>query len=364
MTARKGWTATKALHLAERLGVIARPLRGDYREMWGILNPGGCTARDGTYYLFPRMIAEGNYSRIGIARLVCNERNTPTGIDRLGIALEPQEAYEFNALGGGVEDPRITYVSAIDSFIMAYTAYAPFTSRIALASSPDLLHWKRLGLLRFSSEGDVDLNNVGNKDCVVLPEIVNDPTGEPCIALLHRPTTSIEICDCECRVAYPPSGRESKENIWISYAPLRAVPHDLLNLTHVHGHRTVMEPRFNWENVKIGAGAPPVVMPHGLFFAYHAVCDHGGTRHYCAGIAILDRHDPARVLYRSPEPVLVPSETYEETGTVADVVFPTALRPHVDGKTVDMFYGAADRVIAAARLRLPRELPHLNRRQR
>jgi predicted GH43/DUF377 family glycosyl hydrolase len=274
--------------VAERLGVIARPVPGDHREAWGVLNPGGCAASDGTYYLFPRQVAEGNYSRIGIARLESDRNDRPTGIKRLGIALEPQESYELSASGGGVEDPRVTYVAAIDTFVMAYTAYAPFTPRIALACSPDLVNWKRLGLLHFSTDGGVvDLNDAGNKDCVVLPEVVDDPTGEPSIALLHRPTTSVEICECERKVIYPPSGRESTESIWISYAPLREVLADLRNLTNVREHGPIMEPRFDWETVKIGAGAPPIPMLYGLFFVYHAVCERAGTRRYCAGIAIL-----------------------------------------------------------------------------
>jgi predicted GH43/DUF377 family glycosyl hydrolase len=178
----------QAAFVAERLGIIARPLPDDGREAWGILNPGGCKGHDGTYYLFPRLVAEGNYSRIGIAKLVCDASDRPMGIDRLGIALEPQESYEFNSLGGGVEDARITYVSAIDTFVMTYTAYKPYTPRIALAVSHDLLDWRRLGLLRFEADdGGIDLNGVGNKDCVVLPEPVRDPDGESSLALLSPP---------------------------------------------------------------------------------------------------------------------------------------------------------------------------------
>lgn len=345
--------------LAERFGVIARPTPRDPHEAWGILNPGGCAARDGSYYLFPRLVAEGNYSRIGVARLLCDRQDKPIGIDRQGIALEPHEPYEFNALGGGVEDARVTYVAAIDAFIMAYTAYAPFTPRVALAASDDLVHWRRLGLLHFA-EGDceTDLNSVGNKDCVALPEVVSDPFGRPAIAFLHRPTTSIVLSECDCRISYPPSGKESTESIWISYAPLADVHTDLRGLTSVRGHRAIMEPRYDWETVKIGAGAPPIAVPFGFFFVYHGVCEGAdGVRRYCAGIAVLDREDPAKVLYRSPEPIMVPTETYEETGTVDDVVFPTALRPSRNGTLTDIFYGAADRAIAVARLALPQELP-------
>ena len=347
------------VNVAERIGVIARPQPGDHREDWGVLNPGGCTASDGTFYLFPRLVAEGNYSRIGIGRLVCDATNVPTGMERVGLALEPQAPYEFNAMGGGVEDPRVTYIEALNTYVMAYTAYAPFTPHIALAVSRDLLTWTRLGLVHFAFQaGAPDLNDSGNKDCVALPEIVNDPAGEPSIAFLHRPTIAIEVCGGECRVVQPPCGVDSKESIWISFVSLREVLSDVRNLRTVRAHRPIMQPQFEWENIKIGAGAPPIPMPYGLFFVYHAVCENAnGGKRYCAGIAILDREDPTRVLYRSPEPVLVPSETYEETGTVAEVVFPTALRPLKESSSADMFYGAADRVIAAARLRLPEALP-------
>ena len=51
----------------ERLGVVMSPLAGEPTEALGVLNP--ATARRGAeVYLFPRLVAEGNYSRIGRAR--------------------------------------------------------------------------------------------------------------------------------------------------------------------------------------------------------------------------------------------------------------------------------------------------------
>jgi predicted GH43/DUF377 family glycosyl hydrolase len=141
--------------------------------------------------------------------------------------------------------------------------------------------------------------------------------------------------------------------------PLTAVLADIGSLTLVRKHRLVMEPQFDWETIKIGAGAPPLLLAFGLFFVYHAVCERDGVRHYCAGIAVLDRDDPRKVLYRAPQPVLVPSKTYEETGAVPEVVFPTALRTLSNGRAADLFYGGADRVIAAARLPLPAKLPNV-----
>jgi hypothetical protein len=37
-------------------------------------------------------VAQGNFSRIGIARVLFNKAGDPTGAERLGIALEPTRA--------------------------------------------------------------------------------------------------------------------------------------------------------------------------------------------------------------------------------------------------------------------------------
>jgi hypothetical protein len=52
-----------------RLGVIMEPNRADFREAEGVLNPGVTRGLDGELYLFPSLVARGNYSRIGIARV-------------------------------------------------------------------------------------------------------------------------------------------------------------------------------------------------------------------------------------------------------------------------------------------------------
>ena len=101
---------------------------------------------DGELYLFPRLVAKGNYSRIGIARVQFDSNGDPSGIQRLGIALEPVMPYELRPDGGGCEDPRVTYVEPLERYVMTYTAFSPFGPRIALAFSYDLLHWERLGL--------------------------------------------------------------------------------------------------------------------------------------------------------------------------------------------------------------------------
>src|SRR5919202_1077501 len=169
----------------QRLGVVMEPQPGAAEEAWGVLNPGAARGPDGALYLFPRLVAERNYSPIGLARVRFDAHGIPTGVERLGIVLEPQEPYELNALtGGGVEDPRVTLVQPLHLYVMAYTALGPAGPRVALATSPDLFHWTRLGLLRFAPEGRFDLNAYANKDAAFFPDVVADPHGHPALAVL------------------------------------------------------------------------------------------------------------------------------------------------------------------------------------
>ena len=130
-----------------RLGLIMEPEPGNPHEVEGTLNPAAVRGPDGHLYLFPRLVAKGNYSRIGIARVKFNQTGDPCGVERLGIALEPEADYELRPDGGGgCEDPRVTFVERFQRYVMTYAALSPIGPRIALAVSEDLFHWKRLGL--------------------------------------------------------------------------------------------------------------------------------------------------------------------------------------------------------------------------
>jgi predicted GH43/DUF377 family glycosyl hydrolase len=97
----------------------------DPHEAWGVLNPGGARGPDGTLHLFPRLIAEGNYSRIGHARVIF-EHDKPGGVERLDLALEPHDIFEVSAGGGDLEDPRVVYVPLIERYVMTYAAFVPY----------------------------------------------------------------------------------------------------------------------------------------------------------------------------------------------------------------------------------------------
>ena len=351
----------------QRLGVVMEPEPGNPMEVEGVLNPASARGRDGQLYLFPRLVARGNYSRIGIARVRFNEAGDPVGVERLGIALEPEADYELRPDGGGCEDPRITFIEPLQRYVMTYTALSSRGPRIALAMSEDLFHWERLGLAIFMPYEGVDFNDVANKDALLFPVAIPDPDGQPAMALIHRPLFPGTGPDETLHCRFPRVVDILRESIWISY-------HSLVNevcdkhhhLCHFDSHRRLATPVAAWEQLKIGGGTPPILTPQGWLFLYHGVCealnrpDSAGKLSYSAGLLVLDEKHPHLIRYRSPEPVLTPELPKEREGIVPNVVFPTAIDRRDDlglpGR-FDVYYGMADNRIGVARLDLPEHLP-------
>lgn len=83
-----------------RIGMIMEPEPDNPHEVEGVLNPAAVRGPDGELYLFPRLVAKGNYSRIGIARVTFDDQGDPNGVERLGIAMEPEMEYELRPNGG------------------------------------------------------------------------------------------------------------------------------------------------------------------------------------------------------------------------------------------------------------------------
>jgi predicted GH43/DUF377 family glycosyl hydrolase len=346
----------------ERLGTIMEPEPDNPTEAWGVLNPASAR-RDGELFLFPRDVAEGNYSRIGIARVIFRD-GEPAGVERMGFALEPEEEYERSERwGGGVEDPRITFVEPLERWVMAYVALSRWGPRLALAVSDDLFSWRRLGLLQYEPTCMVDFSQYGNKDGVLFPDVVADPQGKPALAILHRPTYLVSHPDGTVSLEVPCDVTEERESIWIAYMSLEAAREDISTLTHVYDNELVATPQEHWEALKIGGGTPPIRIPQGWLTFYHGVSgtysrDPGVPKHVCyaAGAMVLDARRPTTVVYRSREPVLMPEHTHEQEGIVPNVVFPTAIDRRENGR-LDVYYGAADYRIGVARTALPQNLP-------
>ncbi|MDQ6683024.1 MAG: glycosidase [Chloroflexota bacterium] len=344
----------------ERLGVVMAPLPDAPLEAWGVLNP--ASARKGDeVYLFPRLVAEGNYSRIGRARVIRDQAGIPFDVERLGVVLEPQDAWELHAGGGGVEDPRITYLPRLGRWIMTYVAFGPLGPRIGLASSADLERWERLGPVSFAYDPQLatDLNLYPNKDALLFPEPVPKPDGKLAYAVLHRPMWDLWVARAGEGDRLPAGLADPRPGIWVSFVDAAAVEADVRALARLEEHHVVALPEHAWEALKIGGGAPPIRIPEGWLLLYHGV---SGTLvrgwqlqpdvRYSAGALVLDASDVTRVVARSPHPLLEPELPEERSGTVPNVVFPTAIE-RVEGHgpaAYDVYYGMADARIGVARL--------------
>lgn len=349
-------TATTVPYTLRRLGTIMSPEPGDPLEAEGVLNPGTAWGPDGELYLYPRLVAAGNVSRIGRARVVVAD-GVPVGVERLGVVLAPDERWEHGRQNAGVEDPRITFVEPLGLHVMTYVAYGPLGPKPALAVSDDTVVWRRLGPLRFAYQPELgtDLNLFPNKDIVFFPEVVPGPDGRPALALLHRPMWDLDWLRPGEGAPTPVGIEDDRPSIWIGYVDLEAATRDLAALTHVEHSSMIAAPEMPYEESKIGGGPAPVRVPEGWLVLHHGVSGAVvkgfelayGAR-YTAGAMLLDAADPRRVLARTPEPLLVPETAEELAGTLGNVVFPTAVE-EIGGRRF-VFYGMADSKIGVAEL--------------
>jgi beta-1,2-mannobiose phosphorylase / 1,2-beta-oligomannan phosphorylase len=106
-------------------------------ECDGVLNP-AVIKIDDTIHLFYRALAKDNYSTIGYCKLssplIVAQRNEKP-------LLFPESEYEFQ----GLEDPRIVKIQEI--YYLSYTAFDGVNALGALATSIDLITWKKHGII-------------------------------------------------------------------------------------------------------------------------------------------------------------------------------------------------------------------------
>jgi predicted GH43/DUF377 family glycosyl hydrolase len=274
---------------------------------------------DGKVYILYRAFGDDEVSRIG---LVWSKDGV--GIDgRLDQPIfEPADETERD----GCEDPRVVVIDG--RMWMLYTAWDHEVAQIALASIDvgDFLagrfdKWERHGL---------GFPGLSNKDAVLYPEKFNGK-----YALYHR----------------------LDPNMWITYMD------DLTCPWPREGQQIIISPRTGmmWDGVKIGAGAQPIKTTHGWLNVYHGV---DFERSYRLGVMFTPLDDPAKVIYRSPNPVLEPETGYELGDTdgrdswVPHVVFTCGAVPADDKEVVGpddeilVYYGAADTVMGVARAKV------------
>ena len=108
--------------------------------------------------------------------------------------------------------------------------------------------------------------------------------------------------------------------------------------------RTLAPTPGTWEAERVGCGAPPIRTDAGWLEIYHAA-DASGKYHLGAMLSDLDH--PERILSRGREPIMDPQADYEIKGVYGNCVFSNGLVAADDG-TLTVYYGAADRICAAA----------------
>src|SRR6266550_3535109 len=93
-------------------------------------------------------------------------------------------------------------------------------------------------------------------------------------------------------------------------------------------------------------GPPPLFPSKGIVLIYNGADD---KLVYRTGIAVFDRNDPRKVLYRSDEPVFAPEKEWEKVGQVPNVVFVEGVVRQ--GSRYLFYYGAADKYVGVAEAR-------------
>jgi predicted GH43/DUF377 family glycosyl hydrolase len=104
-----------------------------------------------------------------------------------------------------------------------------------------------------------------------------------------------------------------------------------------------------WDASKIGLSPPLLETERGFLMLYHGVRITGSGSLYRMGLALLDRERPERCLLRGEPWLFGPEAPYERAGDVPNVVFSCGYTLGADGDTLNLYYGAADTVLALAR---------------
>jgi predicted GH43/DUF377 family glycosyl hydrolase len=108
----------------------------------------------------------------------------------------------------------------------------------------------------------------------------------------------------------------------------------------------ILKPAFAWETVQIGNCGSPIETDAGWLVLSHGV---GPMRQYAIGAFLLDKDDPAKVIGRLREPLLVPTED-ERRGYVPNVVYTCGALTH--GGQLILPYAYADHATGFASVSL------------
>ncbi len=236
----------------------------------------------------------------------------------------------------GVEDPRVTKIG--NKYIMTYVALSRQGNiHTNYAVSNDGKNWKRKGII-FREQ---------NKDVVIFPEKIKGK-----YVAFNRPEGNFEF---------------SPPHIWISYSP---------DLDHWgHPKPVQLSKKGAWDYSRIGAGPPPIKTDKGWLLIYHGVTEKKKYNNflarffgfmkeysvYSSGAALFDLKNPHKLIAKTPQPIILPTNEYEKEGFISNVVFPTGLVLDQNKKDVLIYCGGGDSVVTVKKIALKEIMDSLER---
>jgi predicted GH43/DUF377 family glycosyl hydrolase len=222
--------------------------------------------------------------------------------------LSPETDYEKD---GGVEDPRLQKFGG--TYYLTYTGYNKKDAQLCLATSKDLIHWERKGVILPAYKGN--WNVAWTKSGAIVPEKIG---GKYWMYWLG---------------ATP----DQTDQMGLSYSD------DLIHWTEAT--KTPVLPRRpgKFDSRVVEPGPPPILTPTGIVLVYNGADD---KLVYRTGVAVFDRADPRKLISRTDEPVFAPEKEWEKVGQVPNVVFVEGMVKW-GGKFL-FYYGGADRFVGVA----------------
>jgi predicted GH43/DUF377 family glycosyl hydrolase len=303
-------------------------------EEYSTFNP-AAVVRGGSVYVLYRaedasgeQIIGGHTSRLGLAQsgdgIAFTRRGEP-------VLYPDQDAQRGNEWPGGVEDPRVVETEE-GTYVLTYTQWNRDVPRLAVATSRDLLSWEKHGPAFAKAAGGKYLRTE-SKSGAILTRVQGD----------HLVATRV---NGKYWMYYGvPEVRLATSDNLLDWTPMedaegRALP--------------VLTPRPGYFDAwLVEAGPPAVLTPHGIVLLYNG--GNSGTlgdpqlpdRIYTGGQALFDARIPWKLMARSDEPFLRPTEPFERTGQyVAGTTFIEGLVPF-NGRWF-LYYGAADSRVGVA----------------
>jgi beta-1,2-mannosidase len=274
--------------------------QGNGWESAGTFNPAVVRYR-GKFVMLYRAQDRAGTSRLGYAESTdgIHFRRRPQPV------LSPETNYEKD---GGVEDPRL--IKFGETYYLTYTGYNKKDAQLCLATSKDLVHWKRLGVILPAYKGK--WNAGWTKSGAIVPEKMD---GKYWMYFLG---TSADKTD-QTGLAYSTDLIHWTEALDTPALPVRPGKFD----------SRVAEP-----------GPAPILTNDAIILIYNGADD---KLVYRTGVAIFDRKDPRHLLTRSSDPIFTPEKDWEKVGQVPNVVFVEGAVPQGDHYL--FYYGGADKYI-------------------